>query len=153
MGIQSSKMAKRVQWASQFSDQHDAQECHNRSAPSTDAVETPTLSSNTCHATQSSSARSKECIFLNRVPFEIREMIYKHLLLTQRKEIWYPVAGAPVFHPWSELSPSISRTCRQIYDECLPLLYRKNHFRFQDSKEVLSFMRSGLTWRMSKFIA
>ncbi|KAI1180787.1 hypothetical protein F4777DRAFT_527014 [Nemania sp. FL0916] len=63
------------------------------------------------------------------LPVEIRLEIYAHLLTAPSG--FPPPSSAPYFYPLTDLNPlypCILRTCRQVYAECAPILYRSNTF-------------------------
>ena len=92
--------------------------------------------------------------FLDKLPPEVRVMIYEELLTRQegvfiRDECLSPYT--PV-HKWecevyaTGLHPTISilRTCRTIYHEGLLILYGRNQFCFTDPYDLNAFAYSGL---------
>ncbi|KAI9640203.1 hypothetical protein NHQ30_011441 [Ciborinia camelliae] len=71
-----------------------------------------------------------ECLFLKKLPVEIRLKIYECLLVNDILGTAQSVSrsssyGAELEY---ELSPQILRLCRKIHDEALPILYEKNTF-------------------------
>jgi hypothetical protein len=57
------------------------------------------------------------------LPLEIREEIYSYLLTTDA-----PVTIDPTEdEPSAGLTPALLRTCRQVYEEAAPILYKHNH--------------------------
>lgn len=88
------------------------------------------------------------------VPYEIRQHIYRDLLINTEGE------GKVCLPTWSEcpsgnIAPQILRTCKQIYNEAITVLYESNEFCTQDP---LAFhlrhgrrMRHHNTMRIRKF--
>jgi len=80
------------------------------------------------------------------LPAEIREQVLDLLLITKLESNWqhegyrhHLIVG---FQWWdldcrsslSTIYPEVLRTCRQILQESLPILYRKNNFKFLNSR-------------------
>lgn len=63
-----------------------------------------------------------ECFFLVKFPIEIREMVYKFAL--KYEKLVEVDQGA-----WS-CAPALLKSCRQIYDEALPIFYQVNTFMY-----------------------
>ena len=90
--------------------------------------------------------------FLDKLPPEVRVMIYEELL-TKREDVeiereWlatYRTAGKydRKFRT-SDLHATILRTCRTIHQEGLPILYGGNRFYFADADDLIAFAYSGL---------
>jgi hypothetical protein len=71
------------------------------------------------------------CAFLNKFPSEIRDRIYKNLLISDElaKPRSIGLNGvAHIVQNQYDLHPAILRTCNQIHDEASPILYEKNTF-------------------------
>jgi hypothetical protein len=75
---------------------------------------------------------TKICYFLNKFPREVRDNIYKHLLVNEALSDPKTVALGRGRGYWApvklNLSPEILLTCRQIYEESSEILYGDNKF-------------------------
>lgn len=102
--------------------------------------------------------KSAPRLFFTALPLEIRRKVYSHLLLTtsitsrcvalkprqkpRRKN--YPCHDYHAVGPHLGLDARMLRTCRQMYDDGLPMLYGKNHFTFKDIEDATFFAMHGL---------
>ena len=69
-------------------------------------------------------------IFFDKVPLEIREKIYRELLVNEEKALeinWRGHCDSKGKH----LYPAILRTCKQAWAEASAVLYEQNHFRHE----------------------
>ncbi|KUJ10040.1 uncharacterized protein LY89DRAFT_675538 [Mollisia scopiformis] len=85
--------------------------------------------------TKRSASNTAKCTFLDKLPSEIRLHIYELLLVN-------PIVGtrnSVGYYSSLEPSPNILGACRQIYNEAAPVLYGKNTFFIQCSRETLEF--------------
>ncbi|KAL8851592.1 MAG: hypothetical protein Q9221_003524 [Calogaya cf. arnoldii] len=85
------------------------------------------------------------------LPFEIRHMIYKELLVSaapirkphklvcNKRSIMLDIA-----QPAKDIDSTILRVCRMIYSEALPVLYGKNTFEFSKPRKLRDFSHAGL---------
>ncbi|KAL8823802.1 MAG: hypothetical protein Q9191_005538 [Dirinaria sp. TL-2023a] len=101
-----------------------------------------------------SSQKQFQCPLLEYLPVEIRLLIYKHLLvadkvirggeLVQDKliSLIIPDQRPPMLD--LGIDSTILRTCRQIYREALPILYKDNTFGFSQVKMIKAFKKEGL---------
>ncbi|KAJ9667229.1 hypothetical protein H2201_002750 [Coniosporium apollinis] len=70
---------------------------------------------------------------LFRLPRELRDKIYAHVLTSTSPILW------PSPHQTHNLTPSLLRTSRAIYVETAPLLYSSNRFLFSHPSDVNMF--------------
>ena len=72
------------------------------------------------------------------LPLELRLQIYGYIFPPEPQVIPYLKSS------WKKhsLAPSILRTCKQIHDEALPILYSKNTFLISDPELVLRWLIS-----------
>ena len=100
-----------------------------------------------------------QCLFFNMLPPEIRLRIYRYVLVS----IYYinqpsERIGMARLHqrslgtycPIPDISATILRTCRAIYDEALPVLYGGNQFNFSTVKDIVDFKSVGLDEQFSR---
>ena len=92
-------------------------------------------------------------LFFNALPLEIRRKVYSHLLVTtsisgrcialksrrKTRRQNYLCHHPHALGPHLDLDARVLRTCRQMYDEGLPMLYGENHFVFGDIEDVTLF--------------
>ena len=64
-------------------------------------------------------------IFFEKLPREIRDKIYRLLLVDEVNAIRLDLSGSP-----KRLHPAILRACKQTYEEAISMLYEKNNFLF-----------------------
>ena len=89
--------------------------------------------------------------FLDKLPPEVRVVIYEQLLMKQEDvEIaheWalgtYRSISKCKFHT-SGLHAMILRTCRTVYHEGLSILYGQNRFWFKDPDDLIAFAYGGV---------
>lgn len=109
----------------------------NSSSPSSCSTAVPakdstaTTHSRTPSPTRSSSTQPSCALF--RLPRELRDRIYAHLL-TAPTALLLP-SDAQSLH----LTPALLRTCRQLYSEATPLLYSLNRFTFAHPSDLAAF--------------
>ena len=77
-------------------------------------------------AAQSPAISCTMAIFFDKVPREIRDKIYHLLLVDEANAIELKRAKACI-----NLQPTILRTCKQAYEEAMPMMYEKNTFLFK----------------------
>lgn len=70
---------------------------------------------------------------LLKLPREIRDRIYLYTLIKDHTFAW------PSYQNAAHLSPAILETCRQVYEEAAPLLYRANSFAFAHPSDCTVF--------------
>ena len=99
---------------------------------------------------RSSNAATDHCI-LFKIPTEIRFMIYKELLVSECR-----IKNAGRYLGYTEtpmlsgrkriadIDATITRTCRAVYDETMPVLYGQNVFLFEKPDDIKDFKRKGL---------
>jgi hypothetical protein len=99
------------------------------------------------------------CAFLDTLCYDVRHMIYEQLLvangplkmwdraprpLSKHNMMWHARGGPPEsmdrIGDWTTLSTDILRTCRQIYEEAMPVLYGKNNFALVHAPDALSWL-------------
>lgn len=107
----------------------------------------------TNYPSPSSQAPKPRLLFI-ALPFELRRLIYLHLLTTPkpihggelledaRTTIIVPAVVPPILD--LSISAAILRTCRSIYTEALPILYQENCFLFSKVSMLLIFRVKGL---------
>ncbi|KAL8770595.1 MAG: hypothetical protein Q9209_003663 [Squamulea sp. 1 TL-2023] len=85
------------------------------------------------------------------LPSEIRQMIYRELLVTStpiRKPHKLVCNKRSIMldslQPLKDIDGSILRVCRSIYSEALPVLYGKNTFEFCKPRKLRDFSHAGL---------
>ena len=91
-------------------------------------------------------------MFLDMLPFEIRAIIYKKLLISIHviQDAHKLVDGGKKSLRASDhvfvddVESTILRTCRVIYEEAGPILYKQNHFYFCSSSDMADFAFNGL---------
>ena len=83
-----------------------------------------------CSTFSSPSIRSTYtmAMFFSKVPREIRDQIYHLVLVDEASAIELSYAGS-----CRSLHAAILQTCRQAYEEAMPMLYEKNSFLFRTS--------------------
>lgn len=69
------------------------------------------------------------------LPREIRDKIYKHALSADQAFLW------PAEFSTHNLSPNLLSTCKQVYDETAPIIYRFNRFTFSHPSDCNVFCR------------
>ncbi|KAL8823801.1 MAG: hypothetical protein Q9191_005537 [Dirinaria sp. TL-2023a] len=99
---------------------------------------------------------SKEecCLLLRKLPLEARRLVYAELLIAGIIEnafyLVYDKVNTLVYSEKDQrllkfkIDSTVLRTCRQIYDEALPMLYQDNTFVFSDSIQMSGFRDKGL---------
>ena len=78
--------------------------------------------------------------FFDKVPLEVREQVYRELLVNQDGAI--ELDGR--YCNKRKLYTAILRTCKQAYTEASAVLYEQNHFRFESWPEATSLDRNGI---------
>ena len=73
-------------------------------------------------------------ILFDKMPREIRDKIYRLLLLDEVDNVESNLAV-----PCSSLYPVILRTCKQAYEEAMPVSYEKNTFSFWSMADTRSW--------------
>lgn len=77
-------------------------------------------------------APGQECQFLDKLPRELRDKVYRHELfnpnLAERIIIEQDASGSRGESFEYKLTPALLRTCKQIYREASYILYRENTF-------------------------
>ena len=92
----------------------------------------------------------KSCPLFTKIPVEIRDMIYRRLLISSEpilrahELIGYKTIVAGNHHPISDLDSRLMMTCRAVYDETLPILYGNNTFEFHSPTAMSLFADSGI---------
>lgn len=93
-----------------------------------------------------------QCPLLSAVPFEIRHMIFHHLLTTAEpidkphKHLGIKeTALLDNYKPIPHIDSAILRTCRMVYSEALPILYGQNTFEFSSADAIRFFQSKSLT--------
>ncbi len=92
--------------------------------------------------------------FLAILPVELRQQIYRELLesprsirggdLVEEKAAALVVSDIRHAHQILAIDSTILRTCRKVYEEALPILYKVNHFGFRDVRSLRAFRSRGL---------
>ena len=99
---------------------------------------------------RATNAAIEHCILFG-LPTEVRFMIYKELLVSEcrirnaGRYIGY--AETPMLSGRkriSDVDATITRTCRAVYDETMPILYGHNVFLFEKAEDIKDFKRKGL---------
>ena len=77
-----------------------------------------------------SSPPERKCMFLDRLPLELRNKIYTLLLVSEDLSTYSDFRDLTSFEPTFQygLSPNIPRASRQIYEEASAILYGSNVF-------------------------
>ena len=76
--------------------------------------------------------------FFQQFPSEIRHQIYSYLLVSDDPiQDGQPKTGS--VSPKYDIHPNILRTCRDVYNEALPILYEDNVFQFAYWSEMYSY--------------
>lgn len=93
--------------------------------------------------------------FLAKLPVELRRQIYGELLksprsirggeLVEEKAMTIVIRDIRQPHQILAIDARILRTCREVYEEALPILYQFNHIGFQDVRSLRAFRAGGLT--------
>lgn len=86
-------------------------------------------------------AIAKDSLFfspLGRLPTELRQQIWSHLL-TSGPNRPPAVIPWPTLHLSTNLTPSILRTCKTIYQETAPILYSQNNLHFTHVSDLNIF--------------
>lgn len=85
------------------------------------------------------------------LPLEIKRAIYSILLVSEHridkaheKLGKKPLVLATEDRPAFNIDSTILRTCRQVYEEALPILYGCNTFCFSDPEDIIRFRHEGL---------
>ena len=99
----------------------------------------------------SSGTTSSPCGSLSKIPLEIRIMIYKRVLCSERYikqahiflERYPPIMANQGTHV-EAIDPALLRTCRAMYQEAIHILYGVNHFYFKTPKDIEVFAHLGL---------
>ena len=97
---------------------------------------------------------SKRPLTFLSLPLEIRNMIYRELLVSAtaikkpHKLVWNKKSiMVNSLHPVKDIDSAILRVCRTIYDEALPVLYGKNTFEFCKPRKLRDFSHGILDGR------
>jgi len=72
-----------------------------------------------------------------RLPRELRDKIYKHALIADQAFLWPAESYTRTHH----FSPNLLSTCRQVYDEAAPIIYKLNRFTFSHPSDCNVFRR------------
>ena len=90
--------------------------------------------------------------FLDKVPPEIRGLIYEQLLRSRGPmNKAHKLNGinktflCKHYSPIDDIDSTILRTCRSVYDEARPILYGLNHFYSDNLEHIEQFAYDGLT--------
>lgn len=93
--------------------------------------------------------------FLAKLPVELRRQIYHELLesprsirggeLVEEKAMTIVIRDIRQPHQLLAIDARILRTCREVYEEALPILYQFNHIGFRDVRSLRAFRSGGLT--------
>lgn len=70
---------------------------------------------------------------ITSLPSGIRHQIWKHTLICKSQSI-------PYLHDGTKVTPSLLRTCKQIYNEACPILYSENEFLINGPERVLKWL-------------
>lgn len=86
---------------------------------------------------------------LLRIPGEIRNQIYRYLLVSDRSVELHLLNGHPVINKLDEqfrnpFQPALLRTCHHIYSEGETILYGENDFDYRIGGRIPSYPRSKL---------
>ncbi|KAL8871609.1 MAG: hypothetical protein Q9174_002599 [Haloplaca sp. 1 TL-2023] len=99
---------------------------------------------------------SKRPLTFLSLPLEIRNMIYRELLVSgtaikkPHKLVWNKKSiMVSSLHPVKDIDSAILRACRTIYDEALPVLYGKNTFEFCKPRKLRDFSHGILDGRLT----
>lgn len=120
--------------------------------------------------------KQESCILFTKLPREIRDLIYEHLLVSPeiitpklqrlgddndglvggwpRKPLHVMQANhhptKPVsgfgYKPQSGLDATLPRTCRAVYKEGYTILYKDNVFHFDSLADIIKFQRDGVPY-------
>ena len=74
--------------------------------------------------------KTKMSTFFTRLPRELREKVYKDLLLDEKNGV-EPQGTFPPGKKVRRIYPEILRACKQAYAEAIVVLYEQNLFRFE----------------------
>lgn len=101
------------------------------------------------------------CLFFTKLPLEIREMIYYHLLIAEgdlksEKRIMGEDRETMrfdnrIYTPAFDLDSRILRTCRAICSEAYPILYGRNTFSFASDNDMVNFKGAELFGKRAFF--
>ncbi len=104
----------------------------------------------------------KRCPLLYAIPLEIRFIIYDHLLVSassiSTKQANKLLGGKRSIllsdhNPISDISATLLRTCRKVYNEALPILYGRNVFSFPNPEAIEKFRDRGIDgWSRGRHI-
>ncbi|KAL8972152.1 MAG: hypothetical protein Q9183_000691 [Haloplaca sp. 2 TL-2023] len=105
-----------------------------------------------------SSTPSKRPLTFLSLPLEIRNMVYRELLVSAtaikkpHKLVWNQKSiMVNSLHSVKDIDSAILRVCRTIYDEALPVLYGQNTFEFCKARKLRDFSHGILGGRITKF--
>lgn len=102
---------------------------------------------------QSTISLQKRCPLLYAIPLEVRFIIYDHLLVSassistkQANKLLGRKRSILLseHNPISDISATLLRTCRKVYNEALPILYGRNVFSFPNPEAIEKFRDSGI---------
>ena len=92
----------------------------------------------------------KDCLLFSMLPLEVRRLIYKHLLVSTdvitKSHNLISWSQSPLMNDRArilDIDAVLIRTCRQIYNETMPILYGENIFIFERADEVSAFRDHG----------
>lgn len=99
--------------------------------------------------------------FFNKLPFEIRSLIYRYILTTsvtldagaRIEQMVLSLTMTDIIDTsYSLIDSTVMRTCRRMYNETLPVLYGENRFRFSKLEHLEAFQKEGLKQTQCKFL-